>query len=93
MFDPELVLSLVKQRLNRLPTDTSLDAYLSARIEAAASELERQGIHLTYDTDDAVLLVDYTVYQYSARDNSGGMPEWLRYRIRCRWLSEGRDLE
>ena len=88
MFESETVLALVKARLNRLPSDTTLDGYLAARIDAAAEELEGKGIHLTDSTEDAVLLTDYAVYQYSARDQAGGMPDWLRLRIRERWLRE-----
>ena len=88
MYEDKNVLALVKARLNRLPDDTALDEYLGARIEAAAGELEGKGIHLTDSTEDAVLLTDYAVFQYSARDQAGGMPDWLRLRIRERWLRE-----
>lgn len=88
MFDNKTALDLVKARLNRLKNDTSLDEYLTARIEAAVGEIELKGIHLTDQTADMILVVDYTVYQYSARDKDGGMPEWLRLRIRERWLNE-----
>ena len=79
-------LDLVKARLNRLPGDTSLDTYLAARIEAAIQELTRIGIDLTGDSDDLMLVVDYTVHQYQNRDITGSMPEWLRLRRRERWL-------
>lgn len=81
-----LALDLVKARLNRLPGDTSLDTYLTARIGAAVQELTRIGIDLTGDNDDLLLVVDYTVWQYQNRDNPGSMPEWLRLRRRERWL-------
>ena len=84
-------LPLVKTRLNRMAGDTSLDAYLEQRIEAAAAELKRKGISLTDSADDLLLLVDYTVYQYQNRDNTGGVPNWLRLRIRERWLAEPRE--
>ena len=81
-----LALDLVKARLNRLPGDTSLDEYLTARIGAAVQELTRIGIGLTGDNDDLMLVVDYTVHQYQNRDTAGSMPEWLRLRRRERWL-------
>lgn len=79
-------LELVKARLNRLPTDTSLDTYLQTRISAAVQELTRIGIDLTGNNDDLLLVVDYTVHQYQNRDTAGSMPEWLRLRRRERWL-------
>ena len=79
-------LALVKARLNRLSTDTSLDEYLTTRIEAAIQELTRVGINLQGSNDDLMLVVDYTVNQYQNRDTAGTMPEWLRLRRRERWL-------
>ena len=82
-------LALVKARLNRLQTDTSLDEYLNARINAAVQELEGTGIKLEDTQEDLLLTVDYTVWQYQNRDNPGSMPEWLRLRRRERWIREG----
>ena len=48
----EMVLGLVKARLNRPPGDTALDAYFKKRIEGAAAKLKRVGIHLTESADD-----------------------------------------
>ena len=83
-----LALDLVKARLNRLPGDTSLDEYLTARIGAAVQELTRVGIVPTESTEDLILVVDYAVWQYQNRDNPGSMPEWLKLRRRERWLTE-----
>ena len=77
-MDMEMVLGLVKARLNRPPGDTALDAYFKKRIEGAAAKLKRTGIHLTESADDMMLLVDYTVWQYQNRDKPGDMPDWLR---------------
>jgi hypothetical protein len=85
----QLVLEIVKARLNRLASDTTLDPYLTSRIEAAASELEGMGIHLVdNDMEDQVMLADFTVWQYSNRDKPGGMPDWLRLKRRERWLRD-----
>ena len=81
-----MALELVKARLNRLATDTSLDTYLQARISAAVQELTRVGINLQGSNDDLMLVVDYTVNEYQNRDTPGSMPEWLRLRRRERWL-------
>lgn len=91
-MDTSAALSLVKSRLNRLASDTSLDEYLTARVTAAEKELEAIGIHLSADApDDLMLLVDYTVWQYQNRDKPGGMPDWLRLKRRERWLRERGD--
>ena len=71
-------LSLVKQRLNRLAADTSLDDYFTQRIAAAEAELAGVGISLTDSADDLMLLVDYTVWQYQNRDSAGSMPSVAR---------------
>lgn len=81
-------LSLIKARLNRLDSDTTLDEYLTARLSAACAELEKTGITLDDGADDLMLAVDYTVWQYQNRDKPGGMPDWLRLRRRERWVQE-----
>lgn len=81
-------LQLVKARLNRLASDTTLDTYLTARIDAAIGDLEGTGIVLTDSPEDMLLVVDYAVYQYQNRDKPGGMPDWLRLRRRERWLHQ-----
>ena len=85
----ETALTLVKTRLNRLPGDTSLDEYLTARINAAIGEIEATGIVLTDSQADLLLVVDYTVWEYGNRDKPGGMPDWLRLRRRERWVQQG----
>lgn len=82
-------LALVKTRLNRLQTDTVLDPYFTARINAAIQELEGTGIRLTDSAEDLLLVVDYTVWAYQNRDSAAGMPDWLRLRRRERWIREG----
>ena len=85
------VLTVVKARLNRLPTDTSLDMYLAKRIEAADEELMHIGINLKADSvEDMMLLSDYVAEGHSNRDKGGGMPEWLRLKRRERWLADRR---
>lgn len=88
-INADTALSLVKTRLNRVPGDTSLDDMLRKRIESAEQQLTAIGIHLTDDTRDLMLVVDYAVWQYQNRDKPGAMPEWLR-RVRFeRWLESG----
>lgn len=91
MYTEATVLGIVKARLNRLASDTSLDNYLKPRIKAADEELTRTGIVLDAEsTDDSVFLSDYVVWKHNNRDTNTGMPEWLRLARRERWL-KGRD--
>ena len=87
--DNTQALSLVKARLNRLSTDTTLDEYLTARIMAAEQAIEATGIVLTISVADLMLVVDYTVWEYQNRDKPGSMPDWLRLRRRERWVRQG----
>lgn len=80
-------LPLVKSRLNRVASDTSLDTYLTPLIESAELELKRNGINLQDDVDDLMLLVDYATWRYSNRDQKNAMPDWLKLRRRERWIS------
>lgn len=83
------VLGIVKARLNRLASDTSIDNYLKQRIAAADKELERTGIRLEADDpDDQMFLADLVAYQHNNRDKPGGMPEWMRLKRRERWLQQ-----
>jgi len=88
-YDQTTTLALVKARLNRLASDTTLDDYLTKRIEAAVAELARSGIVLdSTKPDDLMFCADYVVWQYQNRDASGAMPDWLRLRRRERWLQQ-----
>lgn len=87
MPDVSLALLMVKTRLNRMASDTSLDEYLTARIRGAVEELNRM---FRADLDDSMadllLLVDFAVWSYQNRDQSGAQPQWLRVRLRERFL-------
>lgn len=88
-YDTAIALPMVKARLNRLPGDTSLDEYLSMRIQAVVEEYKAMGVPLDPSSSyDTMLLVDETVWQYQNRDKTAGMPEWLRLRRRERWLHQ-----
>ena len=89
-MDTTTALSLVKARLNRLAGDTTLDEYLTTRIQAAEAKLNSMmpSALQSESTEDLMLLVDYTVWQYQSRDKTGGDPEWLRMRLRERYLKK-----
>lgn len=85
------VLTLVKARLNRLAGDTTIDSYLDQRIYAAEEKLNSMMPYPLQSTSvsDMMLLADYTVFQYQSRDKTSGEPEWLRMRLRERFLKQG----
>lgn len=84
-----LALPLVKTRINRLASDTSLDGYLTSMITGVMQQMAKIGITLdAASADDLFLLVDWAVWQYGNRDKAGGVPEWLRLRRRERWLNK-----
>ena len=88
-YNEATVLGVVKARLNRLASDTSLDEYLKIRIQAADAELSDNGIKLIEDdVRDTVFLADMVVWQHNNRDKPDGMPEWLRLARRERWLNQ-----
>lgn len=90
--DTNTALLLVKTRLNRLATDTSLDEYLTFRIQGAEQELNAMmRCDLTDSTADLLLLTDYTVWQYQNRDKPAAQPAWLRQRLRERFLKREED--
>lgn len=88
MIQTSMALQLMKARLNRLPSDTSLDELFEVTIAASAEEIEKTGITLTDSVQDMMLVVNTAVWHYQARDSQAGMPEWLRLQRRERWLNE-----
>lgn len=82
-----LILDLVKARLGREHT-TALDGYLAARISAALEELEQTGIHIQDNARDVMFVADMVCWQYSNRDKTAAMPDWLKLARRERYLQE-----
>lgn len=90
MPDINAALLLMKSRLNRMAADTSLDSAFTYRLQGAEEELNQMfRADLTDSTADLLLLVDYTVWGYQNRDKSGAMPNWLRLKLRERFLKGG----
>lgn len=80
-------LQLLKTRLNRITQDTELDEYFEKRVEEAVSILERKGIRLTDSVEDLMLVVDLAAWNHANRDKAGDVPDWLRRKLRGRWLN------
>lgn len=89
-YNKALTRQMVFDRLDRLPGSMETrKAYIDNRIAAAHDELERMGIHLRADSAaDLMLLVDMTVWQHNNRDKETGRPEWLRMRLRDRFIQD-----
>ena len=81
-------LHLLKERLDRMPEDTSRDEYFTARIRQSISELERPGITLQDTYEDLMLVVDMAAWNHANRDKQSAMPEWLAQKRRRRWLNQ-----
>jgi hypothetical protein len=88
-FDLEASYRLLLARLDRagMPPPPALDQYWRRVLDAAVEKLRRMGIELTGSIDDEMLAADYAAWMLDSRDNGGGMPEWLRIRLRDRWRS------
>ena len=92
----ETALALLKERLDRLGTDTSRDKLWNARIDDAIAYLNRIGVKimpdkdggLTDSMDDLMLIVDLAVWRHQNRDKGEDDPNWLRRRLGERWLAE-----
>lgn len=83
----EIILELVKMRLNRVGI-SELDDHLIYRINGAIDKLTADGIHLQETDGDNLLVADFVVWQYQNRDKPGNMPDWLRLIRRERWLQD-----
>lgn len=88
-MDTATILELVKARLG-ISTNVR-DAYLVAIIEAVIKELEdEKGIMLEVDNKNHIMfIVDYSVWRYKSRDNTGALPEHLHFRLRNLYVHSG----
>lgn len=81
------------QLLTMLKVDLGIttDAYddrLTAYIESAQTEIERQGASLTDSVGDMQLVTMYAAWMWRKRDTGDGMPRMLRYALNNRIFSE-----
>lgn len=86
-IDVEASYKLLLARLDRagMPPPPALDHYWHQVLNAAIKEIEKKGVTLEDTIDDEMLAADYAAWMLDSRDNGGGMPEWLRIRLRDRW--------
>lgn len=77
----ETALELLKARLGI--TSTVRDTYLQAIVQGIVSELQDEK-NITIDAANAyqlMFIVDYAAWRYMARDEAGGMPRHLQFRL------------
>lgn len=95
-YTKDTALTLFKERLDRMKTDTSRDELWRARIDDAIAYLNRSGIAkivpdesggLTDSMDDLMLIVDLAVWRHQNRDKGESRPKWLSERFKDRWLA------
>lgn len=66
-------------------THDKRDTYFRSKLRADAAELEGRGVHLNLnETEDSVLLADYSEFNYRNRDGEKSIPQNLDIRIRNR---------
>ena len=77
------VLSLLKSDLEKKQLNEEMSNYLNALIQAAKTEIRREGIELQESgSDEAQTVTMYAAYLYRKRALSdNAMPRMLRYRL------------
>ncbi len=81
MINTNTVLQLLKERIG-IRSDKR-DVYLRHIIESVIDELENEkGLTLKADSPSHLMfIVDYSNFRYKSRDESGGMPRHLQFRL------------
>ena len=67
---------------------TAYDSRLTAYIQNAQSEIQREGITLGSNVDDDQLVIMYAAWTWRRRDSGEGMPRMLRYALNNRVFAQ-----
>lgn len=88
-MDITTILELVKARQGI--TSNVRDAYLVAIVEGVIQELQdMQGIALDSGNQyHLMFVVDYATWRYQSRDEQGGMPRHLQFRLHNLFIHDG----
>ena len=88
-MDTSTVLDLVKARLGI--SSNVRDTYLTAIVNGVINELEDvQGLILDMSSPHQLMfVVDYATWRYQNRDQPGGMPRHLQFRLHNLVISAG----
>ena len=66
-------------------TTTAYDERLTQYLQAAKNEIEREGVILSFDSqDDDNLQIMYAAWMWRKRDTGEGMPRMIRWQINNR---------
>lgn len=86
MTDAE-ILTILKTDLQ--VSSQALDTYLQSLISASRGFMEKEGIALTSDAEDAMLIEMYAAYLYRRRrEENAQMPRMLRWALNNRLFSQ-----
>lgn len=69
-------------------TTNAYDNRLTAYIQNAQAEIQREGITLGSNVDDDQLVIMYASWTWRRRDSGDGMPRMLRYALNNRVFSQ-----
>lgn len=69
-------------------TTDAYDNRLTAYIENAQKQIEREGITLGDEVDDDQLAIMYAAWTWRRRDSGEGMPRMLRYALNNKVFSQ-----
>ena len=71
-------------------TTTAYDERLTQYLQAAKNEIEREGVILSFDSqDDDNLQIMYAAWMWRKRDTGEGMPRMIRWQINNRLFDMG----
>lgn len=82
------ILEVLKIDLQISTSSTAYDGYLKNLIQSAKAAIKREGIDLKDDIEDEMLVETYAAYLYRSRRKREAMPEYLRYSLNNRLLSQ-----
>lgn len=69
-------------------TATTFDGRLTAYLENAQAQIQREGITLQSTSEDDLLTINYAAWTWRKRTTGEGMPRMLRYALNNRLFSE-----
>lgn len=82
------MLSALKFDLGILSAD-AYDTRLEQYIDAAKTQIEREGITLSFDSiDDCQIVIAYAAWMWRKRDTGEAMPRMIRYWMNNRVFAE-----
>lgn len=69
-------------------SSTAYDNRLTAYLQNAQAEIQREGVVLGNNLDDDQLTIMYAAWTWRRRDSGEGMPRMLRYALNNRVFSQ-----